>query len=238
MTKKIMKLIAISFLIIIPNFTIMANAQDPVGVVGDILGGLQERRYENGGTFRSTLGREDVLLPFTSTWSGTIMDLVWDKLIVRTPDMEVIPWLAKSWEIADDAMSVTFYLHENVFFHDGSQLTSEDVKFSYEFAKKHQTRTFANPMSKHIDEITAPDPYTVVFKFKTSSETKISATIVTDLKTIFSGAIASPRTLNEIDIAKTEIEFVCEGGSDINDPILSNFLDIDRKLGINGYKFG
>ena len=40
--------------------------------------------------------------------------------------------IAKSWEMAEDGLSYTFKLHENVKFHDGTPLTSADVKASYE----------------------------------------------------------------------------------------------------------
>ncbi|MBI2910367.1 MAG: ABC transporter substrate-binding protein [Chloroflexi bacterium] len=45
---------------------------------------------------------------------------------------EIIPDLAKSWEISKDGLTYSFGLHENVKFHDGAPLTSEDIKFSFE----------------------------------------------------------------------------------------------------------
>ncbi|MDQ3396304.1 MAG: ABC transporter substrate-binding protein [Deinococcota bacterium] len=45
---------------------------------------------------------------------------------------EVIPNLAESYEVSDDATVFTFTLHEGVRFHDGSELTAEDVKYSFE----------------------------------------------------------------------------------------------------------
>ena len=40
--------------------------------------------------------------------------------------------LAKSWTVAPDGLTYTFKLHEGVKFHDGSPLTSADVKATYE----------------------------------------------------------------------------------------------------------
>ena len=42
------------------------------------------------------------------------------------------PYLAESWKVADDGMSVTVNLRKNAVFHDGHPITSEDVKFSIE----------------------------------------------------------------------------------------------------------
>jgi peptide/nickel transport system substrate-binding protein len=41
--------------------------------------------------------------------------------------------LARSVDVADDGLTYTFELHEGVLFHDGSELTAEDVKYTYEF---------------------------------------------------------------------------------------------------------
>src|SRR5260221_14185396 len=40
--------------------------------------------------------------------------------------------LAESWSVSADKLTYTFKIHPNVLFHDGSALTSADVKASYE----------------------------------------------------------------------------------------------------------
>ncbi|MFC7555513.1 ABC transporter substrate-binding protein [Pseudoroseomonas wenyumeiae] len=40
--------------------------------------------------------------------------------------------VAQSWTVAEDRLTYTFKLHPNVKFHDGTALTSEDVKASYD----------------------------------------------------------------------------------------------------------
>ncbi|MGZ5261367.1 MAG: ABC transporter substrate-binding protein, partial [Burkholderiales bacterium] len=40
--------------------------------------------------------------------------------------------LAQSWTVAKDGLSYSFKLHKGVKFHDGSVLTSQDVKASYD----------------------------------------------------------------------------------------------------------
>ncbi|MEM9808157.1 MAG: ABC transporter substrate-binding protein [Cyanobacteria bacterium P01_D01_bin.56] len=44
---------------------------------------------------------------------------------------EVAPELAESWEFADDGLSVTFTLRENLKWSDGEPLTADDVVFTY-----------------------------------------------------------------------------------------------------------
>jgi len=43
------------------------------------------------------------------------------------------PVLATSYEVAADGLSYTFHLHQGVQFHDGSELTAEDVKYTFEY---------------------------------------------------------------------------------------------------------
>jgi len=70
--------------------------------------------------------------------------------------------LAKSWEISDDGLTYTFYLHDNVYWHDGVKFTSADVKFTYETTIKKKY-----PIAKYlqlVEEIRTPDENTVVLK--------------------------------------------------------------------------
>src|SRR5690348_11966905 len=45
---------------------------------------------------------------------------------------KIIGDLATEWKIAPDGLTYTFKLHPDVKFHDGSALTSADVKASYD----------------------------------------------------------------------------------------------------------
>jgi len=90
---------------------------------------------------------------------------------------KIIGDLAKSWTVAADGLTYTFKLHEGVKFHDGSPLTSADVKASYE--------RIANPPSgvvsvrkayyADIGSIEAPDASTVVFKLKAPNSSMLTS---------------------------------------------------------------
>src|SRR5687767_5994949 len=55
-----------------------------------------------------------------------------DALVKPMPGKDFVPSLAESYEIAPDFKSATFKLRPNIKFHDGSPVTTEDVKFTYE----------------------------------------------------------------------------------------------------------
>lgn len=56
---------------------------------------------------------------------------VYDTLVQFTAgEIEVSPQIAESWEISEDGRTYTFTLRQGVLFHDGSELTADDVVFT------------------------------------------------------------------------------------------------------------
>jgi peptide/nickel transport system substrate-binding protein len=81
---------------------------------------------------------------------------------------KIIGDLAKSWTVSPDGLTYTFKLHDGILFHDGSPLTSVDVKASYERIANPPPGVVSVRKAWYADirEITTPDPTTVVFKLK------------------------------------------------------------------------
>ena len=61
-----------------------------------------------------------------------VLYAVHDALVKPLPAGMTTPSLAESWSEAKDHLSYTFTLRKNIKFHDGSPVTAEDVKFSFE----------------------------------------------------------------------------------------------------------
>jgi peptide/nickel transport system substrate-binding protein len=106
--------------------------------------------------------------------SGTIFNLgtmgcMFDNLIRHDPrdsGKTIIPDLAHSWEISKDSKTYTFLLRKGVQFHDGAELTAEDVKATFDRIAKPPPG-ISIPRSilfKAVSEINARDKYTVEFK--------------------------------------------------------------------------
>lgn len=67
-----------------------------------------------------------------SVYDFYILDAVFDDLVALDPEtLEPIPYIAKSWEVAEDGSSTTFYLNEGIKFHNGEDLTAEDVAYTF-----------------------------------------------------------------------------------------------------------
>lgn len=68
-----------------------------------------------------------------STAAGYIVE-IFSGLVTLDGDLEVVPDIAESWNISSDGMTYTFHLRDDVFFHDGSEVTANDFKYSIERA--------------------------------------------------------------------------------------------------------
>jgi peptide/nickel transport system substrate-binding protein len=66
------------------------------------------------------------------TWTSAIMINVFDRLVQMDDNGNHEPCLAEKWEIADDGLSVRFWLRDDVKFHNGTDFTAKDVAFSFD----------------------------------------------------------------------------------------------------------
>ena len=93
------------------------------------------------------------------------LSLMFDYLVGVTPDGQPSQagGLATKWEASADHKRWTFQLRKGVKFHDGTEMTSEDVKFSLQRAmSKRSTTGYAGPLRALIVDIETPAPDRVV----------------------------------------------------------------------------
>ena len=78
------------------------------------------------------------------------------------------PDLAESWTISKDGLVYTFKLRKGVKFHDGSEMTSKDVKASYDRIIFPPPGIVSDRKGQYevVEVVEAPDPYTVRFRLK------------------------------------------------------------------------
>jgi peptide/nickel transport system substrate-binding protein len=69
------------------------------------------------------------------------------------------PYLAKSWDVSADGLTVTLNLVDNAVFHDGTPITSEDVAFSVDTIKAHHP---FKSMFEPVVSVDTPDAHTAV----------------------------------------------------------------------------
>ncbi|WP_434055190.1 MAG: ABC transporter substrate-binding protein [Roseibium sp.] len=106
----------------------------------------------------------------TSAAAGAIDSVlysnVFEGLTRFGPDGTVNPGLAESWTISDDGKTYTFKLNEGVKFHDGTDMTADDVKFSLDRARADDSANAQKALFAGIDAVEAVDPLTVEVTLK------------------------------------------------------------------------
>jgi peptide/nickel transport system substrate-binding protein len=98
-----------------------------------------------------------------------LMDNVYEGLVARTPENEIVSSLASEFDVSDDGLTYSFVLRDGVTFHDGTPLTSADVVSSFTTVKDDVSvaghRDFAD-----VGSISAPDPSSVSITMTTPNQ--------------------------------------------------------------------
>lgn len=91
---------------------------------------------------------------------------IFEGLVANNSEYEVVPMLAESWEISNDNKTYTFHLREGVKFHNGKEMTAEDVVASMNrwVEKSASIKTITNEV-----DFQEKDTYTVVAQLKEPS---------------------------------------------------------------------
>jgi ABC-type transport system substrate-binding protein len=98
-------------------------------------------------------------------WSARIDALIFDGLLARGNNLNVVPDLAERWDIPDP-LTYIFHLHHGVRFHDGRSLTSRDVKWTLDSLLTGKIRSVKTANYRFVDHIDAPDDFIVIFHLK------------------------------------------------------------------------
>ncbi len=102
-----------------------------------------------------------------------IRALIFNSLVKKNEKFDYVPDLASDIKRADDGLSYTFTLHDNVTFHDGRTLASADVKYTLDTLLASSSGKAASffegsgeSKQGFITAVEAPDPKTVVIRLR------------------------------------------------------------------------
>jgi peptide/nickel transport system substrate-binding protein len=134
--------------------------------------------------------------------NNNIAEHIFDKLVQMDPDSKMIPGIATSWKPLDE-LTWEFKLRKGVRFHDGSELTAEDVAFSID--RVGQIPNSPGPFVAYTKAIVAKqivDPYTI--RFKTAAPHPL---MPNDLSTIYivSKKVATGASTEDFNTGKATI---------------------------------
>jgi len=122
-----------------------------------------------GGTFRwGTANSPTIINPILTTHSvaSPLMELIFDPLVHVNEKGEITPGLANSWEISENKLEYTFHINKGVKFHDGRELTAQDVKFTYDAIKNPKNNSAWRANLDIIDRWEILNNYTIKMVLK------------------------------------------------------------------------
>lgn len=116
-----------------------------------------------GSLYLGTTAAPTLFNPYysTDTSSSTIEGFIFSGLVTVDHDFNPEGDLAEDWDVTEDGLKWTFYLRENIKWHDGEDFTADDVVFSYNIPLNED---YVGPRGlpfEVIEEINKVDDYTV-----------------------------------------------------------------------------
>jgi peptide/nickel transport system substrate-binding protein len=107
----------------------------------------------------------------SDTYSSTLSGQLYEPLLVSKGNGDLLPALAKEMpKQSADGTTYTFTLRDNVTFTDGSKITADDVKFTYDLMFDPQYKDVNSPrrgdLEQYLASIKVVDPKTIVFTTK------------------------------------------------------------------------
>ncbi len=110
----------------------------------------------------------DTMFPPTSNSvsSSDVYSNIYWYLMRSNPDfITVRPGLADSFRFSEDSLSIDYFIHPGITWHDGEPFTADDVVFAHDVCKAPEIGWSAVSWLDHITSVEALNPLTVRFTF-------------------------------------------------------------------------
>jgi peptide/nickel transport system substrate-binding protein len=158
----------------------------------------EKKSPKYGGTLRMGSHRDITSLnPFFSTQSETrrLWTLVYEPLITTDEKFDYEPHLASSWKISPDGMVYTFEIRRGVKFHNGTEMTAEDIRWSIEYVLDPINAAYGRPRLLLVSKVEAVGPHTLRVQLKSPSATLLgSLADIGVLMVVPKGSVQSGKT--------------------------------------------
>src|SRR6266545_2165446 len=141
-------------------------------MVTALLGGLTALPVEGArpeGTVTvavATFGNERWLPHLYVGAEDVVLKPLWENLLSRDAKGDLIPMLAERWQVTDGGRTWKFHLRKGVRFHNGTELTAEDVKFTFTQIAREGSANSLSTEFRLIKSMEIEGPYTITVHFE------------------------------------------------------------------------
>lgn len=105
----------------------------------------------------------------TSSHNKWVRHLIFESLLEADEMGRIQPYLAESWEASSDSKIYTFRLRRGVKFHNGQEMTAEDVKFSMDYTMNPKNGAYGRGRLEHVDRVEATGKHTLKIYLKSQT---------------------------------------------------------------------
>ena len=111
----------------------------------------------------------------TASTERLIRELMYDPLLGMDLQGNIQPNLAESWEISREGRLYTFRLRRGVKFHNGQEMTAEDVRFSMEYTMNPKNGAYGFSQLSLVERVEVPEKYRIRVSLKRPTATFLNA---------------------------------------------------------------
>lgn len=132
---------------------------------------------KKGGTLVVGLGKEPGNPnPFIATISTTqfVREASYESLLSQDDEGRILPNLAEKYEVSSGGTVFTLRLRKGVKFHNGKEMTADDVLWSANHVKNEKNGAFGQNLIKDVKSVEKVDDYTVKITLGTPAVTFLS----------------------------------------------------------------
>ena len=129
-----------------------------------------------GGTLRIALSGEPAFFnanqgPAPGAPAFFISNSLYNSLLTLTPppELNIVPDLAKSWDVLEDGRTYIFHLQEGVKFHDGTDFDAQIAKWNIDRIRDPEMKAWVRPYYEDIDQVEVVDTSTLRVRMKEPS---------------------------------------------------------------------
>lgn len=142
-------------------FLLIVSACSPTATPSQTME-AESSQPQSGGTLNLSLGDDFVTFhPYFDVNGYAFKPIVFEAPLRISDKGEFEPWLAESWEVSEDGLSVTLHLRPGIKFHNGREVTADDVIWAVDYARSED---YGHHLSDRLTTCTGAtkiDDYTV-----------------------------------------------------------------------------